>query len=147
MRAEQFEVGILHAPTGKMLIRSWDTAEVVKAVPWLKRQNARGHDIYIRPEGSQGIVLVDDLTAAARVRMRADGYAPAVIVETSPHNFQAWVRVAAEPIPPAVATEVGRELATRYGADMNSANFRHLDVSSDHPMPDGGPGDGRGRAR
>ncbi len=126
MGAERFEVGIKEAHSGRMLIRTWDAAQVEKAAGWLKGQNARGSDIYIRPEGSTGIVLVDDLTAAALRRLSQDGLAPAVITETSPRNYQAWVRVSAGPLPPEVATEVGRELAVRYDADPNSAHWRHF---------------------
>jgi len=126
MGAERFEVGIKEAYSGRMLIRTWDATQVEKAAGWLKGQNARGSDIYIRPEGSTGIVLVDDLTAAALRRLSQDGLAPAVITETSPRNYQAWVRVSAGPLPPEVATEVGRELAVRYDADPNSAHWRHF---------------------
>jgi len=126
MGAKRFEVGIKESQSGRMLIRTWDAAQVEKAAGWLKGQNARGSDIYIRPEGSTGIVLVDDLTAAALRRLSQDGLAPAVVTETSPRNYQAWVRVSAGPLPPEVATEVGRELAARYDADPNSAHWRHF---------------------
>ncbi len=51
--------------------------EVERKVSWLKRENAQGAHIYIRPAGSVGLVLADDLTPAALARMRADGLAPA----------------------------------------------------------------------
>jgi hypothetical protein len=49
-----------------------------------------------------------------------------VVLQTSPGHLQAWLRVSATPLEPAVATAVGRELARRYGADPASADWRHL---------------------
>jgi hypothetical protein len=49
-----------------------------------------------------------------------------VVTETSPGNYQAWVRVAAGPIREELATAVARELAWQYGGDPASAHWRHL---------------------
>jgi hypothetical protein len=35
--------------------------------------------------------LIDDLTIQAIERMKAEGFEPAIIVETLPNNFHAWV--------------------------------------------------------
>jgi hypothetical protein len=35
--------------------------------------------------------MIDDLTAESIERMKIEGFEPAVIVETSPNNFQAWL--------------------------------------------------------
>ena len=35
--------------------------------------------------------LIDDFSAEAIARTKAEGFEPAVVVETSPHNFQAWL--------------------------------------------------------
>jgi hypothetical protein len=35
--------------------------------------------------------LIDDLTAEGIERMKAEGFEPAVVVETSLNNFQAWL--------------------------------------------------------
>jgi hypothetical protein len=43
----------------------------------------RGH-IYVRPAGAHRLSLVDDLKAGTLVRMKAAGFAPAAVVETSP---------------------------------------------------------------
>jgi len=120
-----YEVGLLDRARDAMLDRMWDAARVEASIAWLKRQNASGDDIYIRPRGSVGLLFVDDLAAAAVVRLRADGLAPAVVVESSPGNFQAWVRVSVAPIAPALASAAARELAVRYGGDPQSAAWRH----------------------
>ena len=130
MRCESYEIGI-RDQAGRMMQRTWSRADVLKAVPWLKRENAKGADIYVRPatsDGQQnaGLVLVDDLDQGQIERMKADGFAPAALIETSPMNFQAWVRLSDKPLAPDVATAASRALAGRYDADPNSADWRHF---------------------
>lgn len=127
MNCAAFDVGIRDLD-GRMMTRTWSSDEVLKSVPWLKRENAKGADIYVRPAGveNQGLVLVDDLTKGQLDRMKAEGYIPAAVVETSPLNHQAWVRLADKPLSPDVATLASRHLAERYKADLNSADWRHF---------------------
>lgn len=68
--------------------------------------------------------LIDDLTAEALNRMKADGFTPAVVVETSPGNFQAWLnhgRILSRTVSSAAA----RALAEEFGGDRGSADWRH----------------------
>lgn len=126
MKTPSFEVGIRDAASGKMMLRDWEPGEVLKSVPWLKQMNFKGSDIYIRPAGSVGLVLLDDLTRGTIERMKADGLTPAAVIETSPLNFQSWVRVSEQPIEENLATRVAKILAARYGGDANSADWRHF---------------------
>ena len=126
MGCASYEIGILDADAGKMLLRTWTVPEVERSIPWLKRMNAIGRDIYIRPDGSMGIILLDDLDHAAIVRLKHDGLAPAVVVETSPGNYQAWLRVSEQPIASEQATMAAKTLAERYGGDPSSADWRHF---------------------
>jgi RepB DNA-primase from phage plasmid len=128
MGCPSYEIGILNAAQGQMRLRTWtvDVLEHRKTILWLRLMNAQGRDIYVRPLGSVGLVLADDLDAAAIVRLKHEGLAPAVVVETSPGNFQAWLRVSQQPIAPEQATMVGRILVERYGGDPNSADWRHF---------------------
>ncbi len=145
MGAERYDVGAYDRPRDEMLLRrEWTPAQVETAVPWLKRMNAQGRDIYIRPSGSSGLYLIDDVPAATVDRMRAEGYTPAVVVETSPGNLQAWVRVSDTPLSKEEGTAVARELAARYDGDMSSANWRHMgrvagftNQKKEHAQPDG----------
>lgn len=126
MGCENFEIGLRDSTAGTMISRTWTVDELDHGLSWLKWQNVRGHDIYIRPQGSVGLILLDDLESEALTRLKHDGFPPAVVVETSPANFQAWVRVSTEPIPPDLATAASRILAEVYGADPNSADWRHF---------------------
>jgi hypothetical protein len=125
MGCERYEVGIREQGTGRMLNREWSADQVKENVPWLKRMNAQGNDIYIRPSAQEkhGLVLVDDLKREGLSRMKEAGHTPALIVETSPGNHQAWVK-----LPHAsdeLRKEAARELAKTYGGDPMSADARH----------------------
>lgn len=121
----RFEVGIREAKTGQMMNREWSRAEVEQSAAWLKRMNAKGNDIYIRPAGEHGLVLIDDLKPQALERMKADGYAAAATIETSPGNYQAWVKMSDKPLSAEARSIAAHGLAEYYGGDMNSADSRH----------------------
>lgn len=126
MGCERYDIGIRDAKTGKMMHREWTEAEVIKNASWLKRMNATGNDVYVRPAEQErhGLVLADDLSADAIERMKADGLEPAVVVETSPDNFQAWVKVG-EQTTAETRKSIARGLVSAYGADPGSADGRH----------------------
>lgn len=126
MGCERYDIGIRDAASGKMMNREWTPQEVVQNAAWLKRMNAQGNDIYIRPaeQVRHGLVLVDDLSSDDLDAMKQEGREPAAVIETSPKNYQAWVKVAQD----ASAGHRGviaRELAREYDADPASADSRH----------------------
>jgi len=125
MGVERFEVGIREAKTGQMMNREWSRAEVEQSAPWLKRMNAKGNDVYIRPAGEHGLVLVDDLTADKLSRMAKDGYPSAAAIETSPGNYQAWVKLSDKPLSAEARRAAAQGLAKHYGGDPNSADSKH----------------------
>jgi hypothetical protein len=131
MAVDVFEIGLYKpAVDGKasepeMLPRTWDRATLLKSVAWLKYQNSQGRNIYIRPKGEHALSLVDDLSAAALQRMKSEGFHPAIIVETSPGNFQAWLNHG-RVLPRAESTAVARALAERFGGDRGAADWRHF---------------------
>jgi len=121
----RFEVGIREAKTGQMMNREWSRAEVEQSAAWLKRMNAKGNDVYIRPAGEHGLVLVDDLTADKISRMAKDGFPSAATIETSPGNYQAWVKLSDKAVSDEARTIAARSLAKHYGGDLNSADSKH----------------------
>jgi hypothetical protein len=84
---------IASAKTGRQTKREWSASELVKGVPWLKRMNAQGGDILLRPLDAQELLLVDALNADAVNGMHTQGLTPAVTIETSPGRFQAWIKM------------------------------------------------------
>lgn len=126
MGCDRYDIGIRDAASGKMMNREWSAQEVVQNAAWLKRMNAQGNDIYIRPaeQARHGLVLVDDLSSDDLDAMKQDGREPAAIIETSPKNYQAWVKVAQD-APAGHRGVIARELAREYDADPASADSRH----------------------
>jgi hypothetical protein len=125
MGAAAFDVGVKRRDGAMLLREGWGARQVLKSLLWLRRENLnRGH-IYIRPAGPHGLSLIDDLKAEALARMRADGFAPAAVIETSPGNFQAWLRHG-EVLAEALSTRAAKRLAHRYGGDLGSADWRHF---------------------
>jgi hypothetical protein len=123
--AECFDIGVKRLDGTMILREGWGAKQVLKSLLWLRRENFnRGH-IYVRPAGAHGLSLVDDLKADTLVRMKAEGFAPAAVVETSPGNFQAWLKHG-EVLDEATSTRAAKLLAERYGGDLGSADWRHF---------------------
>ena len=131
MKSEVFEVGLFRlagAADGLdagMLPRAWDAETLLRSISWLRLENMRGRNIYIRPQGEHHLSLVDDLSKSAIDRMKAEGFQPAAIIETSPRNFQAWLDHG-ERLPRDIGTAVARALAGRFEGDTKAADWRHF---------------------
>src|SRR5713226_5476658 len=129
MGCELFEVGVFRPETAgtdaSMLLRVWNPDTLLRAVPWLQLQNHTGRHIYIRPKGEHNLSLVDDLTADAVTAMDRNGFHPALVVETSPFNFQAWLKHP-ETLDKQLSTATARALAERFGGDVGAADWRHF---------------------
>jgi hypothetical protein len=129
IRSSLYEIGVFFPATekadSKMLLRTWDEATVLKSITWLRAKNAEGAAIYVRPKGEHQYSLVDDLTADAVKRMHAEGFTPAIVVETSPENFQVWLNHG-EVLDKRTSTAAARALAERFGGDPGAADWRHF---------------------
>src|SRR5229473_1360521 len=136
MSCERF-VGI-RRDAGEMILREGQGAfEIEATIKWLRRENAKGAHIYIRPAGLHGLSLMDDLTVEAIDRMKAEGFEPAVVVETSPDNFQAWLNHG-QVLDAAASTRAAKALVERFGGDPRRA--RTGDISAGwqgSPIPSG----------
>lgn len=128
MGAEVFEVGLFkpdakgHHP--EMLPRVWDCESLLRSIGWLRHENREGRNIYIRPNGEHNLSLVDDLKAPAIAVMRRSGFTPAIVVETSPGNFQAWLKHP-EPLNKELGTAAAKALAEKFSGDRGAADWRH----------------------
>jgi hypothetical protein len=126
MGAKVFEVGLFDpaAAQGSMLPRVWDLDTLLRSVSWLRLKNSEGRNIYIRPSGEHSLSLIDDASLQAIERLKSEGFAPAVVVETSPGNFQAWL-CHGQILSKHLSTCAARLLASRFGGDPASADWRH----------------------
>jgi RepB DNA-primase from phage plasmid len=150
MGVSVFEIGAYKAASDgsvqkepEMLLRTWDSESLVESIGWLRLQNLQSRNIYVRPKGEHPLSLLDDLTFEGIEQMKAEGFHPAVVVETSPGNFQAWVNHG-ELLPKELSTSVARVLSQKFQADPSSADWRHFgrlagftNRKQKHQQPDG----------
>jgi hypothetical protein len=134
MPCDYYQVRLIHGSTRKPFPgdRVWSAVQLTHAamVAFLRLRNREGYDIFFHPFAgprNAGYILVDLDRAADQIieAMRANGHEPCVVLRTSPGHLQAWIRVSLTPLDPAVATSVAAHLATLYGADRASADWRH----------------------
>jgi hypothetical protein len=125
MGCERFDVGI-RRDAGEMILREGQGAiDIAETIKWLRHENAKGAHIYVRPAGTHSLSLIDDLAAEAIERMKTEGFEPAVVVETSPNNFQVWLNHG-QVLDAATSTRAAKKLAERFGGDPSSADWRHF---------------------
>jgi hypothetical protein len=85
--------------SGKPMHREWSTDQVLKNVAWLQRMNARGHNIFVRPSGEHGLALLGALKGGDLAKMSGDGLVPALGIEISSDEFEAWVKLSHQALP------------------------------------------------
>jgi hypothetical protein len=130
MACVRFELGLRHRTSGRMLLRSLQINQIILALPWLRFMNAHHHDIFVRPLFPIGLILLDDLSRQAVHQLPSLGFAPSVVLITSPNNHQAWVRLIhnrhSQPLSKSLLTSAARHLAFLSNADISSADWRHF---------------------
>lgn len=129
MGCEVFEVGLLKSESTDngpdMLPRVWDREALLRSLPWLRHENRNGRNIYIRPHGEHNLSLIDDLSKEAVVAMKKAGFHPALVIETSRGNYQAWLKHPQQ-LAKELSTAAARKLAERFGGDSGAADWRHF---------------------
>ena len=74
--------------------RGFTPQEIEQRTPEIQRLQSRGENIYYTPlSEKKHHILIDDLSQDKLDRLMGDGYKPAVILESSPGNFQAIITV------------------------------------------------------
>ncbi len=131
-----FEIAICSARGGRTIARrQWDGAELEQSTTWLKRMNARGNDIYIKPAGEHGLVLVDGLKTDVLIVMERQGFRPAAIIETRPGSCQAWIKLSDRQLSQEVCDIAAYGLAQQFGGVIPEHR-----ASKDHHSPGNGFG-------
>jgi hypothetical protein len=135
MPCELYLIRLIHHPTKRPVPgeRLWtaDQLQHLATIRFLRARNREGCDIYVQPyaEGhNAGYILVDldHAEPAILADMCAHGHQPCVVLQTSPGHWQAWVHVSGTPLTAAIATAIGKQLASLYGGDRASTDWRHL---------------------
>ncbi len=111
--------------------RTWTAEQACdpKNIAWLRRENAIGYGIYIRPAPREdGLALplsfMDDMSAEMVKEAEGAGISFAVLSESSPGNYQGWPRLGDQPISRELLTECGRELCRRFKTDPGAIDWR-----------------------
>lgn len=128
MACQSYEIGIFDREKGEMFNRSClSNEEIIKMIPWLKSENYKGNDIYIRPDENENraLILVDDINKMMIEQMIKRGMNPACIIETSPNNFQVWVSLVREPISNSQHKIASQLLQKEFNGDKASVGFKH----------------------
>jgi hypothetical protein len=99
---------------------------VIQHLRWFRRENAGGAEIFVRPSGANALTLIDDLDRKRIDDMRRNGFEPALIVETSPGNFQVWLNHGLVIQDPSLSSLAAKELARRFCGDPSSAGWLHF---------------------
>ena len=119
--AARYELAVFD---GRMTRRLWRKRQALRSAAWLADRNRRGGHVYLRPV-TTACVLLEGLDADALAGVRADGLAPAAVLETAPGAFEAWFRLGRE-LDAKVAACVAQVLGARYGTGPGAADCARL---------------------
>ncbi|MCK0536081.1 MULTISPECIES: DNA-primase RepB domain-containing protein [unclassified Anaerobiospirillum] len=127
MGCRLFDVCVLKLGEGGVYKETVSNDAIRSLIPRLKMDNARGRDVYIRPslDYEHGLILMDDLSADLINTMKKSRMVPACVVESSPENYQIWVKLPF-PLPHNLRGKISRLMASKFGSDPNSADYAHL---------------------
>ena len=123
--APLYDIGILTDRGMFPRMEALSASECMNRLRYLKYRNASGAHIYFRPSGERRFTVLDDLDRAALRKLTADSFEPCAVIETSPGNYQAWLRHI-RILSKEVGTLAAQTLAQRYGADPGAADWRRF---------------------
>lgn len=128
MGADRYDVAI-GRPDGlawRIVLEAAPPERILEELSRLKRRNAEGWGVHVRPCEPHGLVFVDDVDLGTWERMIEQGYEPACILETSPRppSHQLWMRHGRE-LEPADRRHLARWFARRARADVSGAGRSH----------------------
>ncbi|MBF0394707.1 MAG: hypothetical protein HQL38_18680, partial [Alphaproteobacteria bacterium] len=124
MPSDSYEVGVVDRHGDQTLRRTCTADELRDFAARLKRQNALGSDVFIRP-ASTDYILLDGLPVERLTELTGKGLQPALVTEVAPGNYQAWIRFP-ERLPESERRLLGRAIAHQFGADPDASDWRHL---------------------
>lgn len=120
-----YDLGILTDRGMFPKMEALSSSQCLDRLRYLMFRNAHGAHIYFRPSGERCFTLLDDLDQPGMSKLSAEGFEPCAIVETSPGNFQAWLKHT-HVLPKPLGTLAAQILADRYGADPSAADWRRF---------------------
>jgi len=96
------------------ITRGFTPQEIAQHMPEMQRLQRRGENLYYTPlSDNKHHILIDDMNQEKLDRLLRDGYQPAVVLESSPGNFQAVLTV------PKLGTVHDRDVGNRLAERLN----------------------------
>ena len=96
------------------MTRGFSSEELEAHMPEMLRFQKRGENIYYTPlSDDRHHILIDDMTRESLKRLQEDGFRPAVVLESSPGNYQCLLTI------PKLGTEFDRDVGNRITERLN----------------------------
>ena len=96
------------------MTRGFSPDELEVHMPEMLRFQRRGENIYYTPlSDDRHHILIDDMTRDSLKRLQEDGFRPAVVLESSPGNYQCLLTI------PKLGTEHDRDVGNRITERLN----------------------------
>ena len=96
------------------MTRGFSPGELEAHMPEMLRFQRRGENIYYTPlSDDRHHILIDDMTRDSLKRLQEDGFRPAVVLESSPGNYQCLLTI------PKLGTEHDRDVGNRITERLN----------------------------
>lgn len=96
------------------MTRGFSPDELEAHMPEMLRFQKRGENIYYTPlSDDRHHILIDDMTRESLQKLQEDGFRPAVVLESSPGNYQCLLTI------PKLGTEFDRDVGNRITERLN----------------------------
>ena len=125
VEASLYDIGILTDRGMFPRMEGITASQCMSRLRYLKYRNANGAHIYFRPSGERRFTLLDDLDGNTLATLAGNGFEPCAIIETSPNNYQAWLKHT-HVLSKALGTLAAQTLAHRFEADPSAADWRRF---------------------
>ena len=94
--------------------RGFTPDEMAAHMPEMLRLQRRGENVYYTPlSDEKHHILIDDMTRDSLKKLQEDGYRPAVVLESSPGNYQCLLTI------PQLGSEFDRDVGNRITERLN----------------------------
>lgn len=105
--------------------RPWSSAEVVAQIPRMTAENARGGNIFLTPlDTLTNYILIDDINSDNIQKLKSDGYSFSAIIQSSPKNYQAVLKVSKRGLTDTAVNEFFKSMNREVG-DARITNPEH----------------------
>lgn len=126
LQAQFYDMAFIHANENVDTLKirlTYTPQQLLKAVEYMKKMNMDNYHIYCRPVGLQ-YILPDDiefskLSDLAKLK-------PCLLIETSPKNYQAWLKLKNCPTDYESALTITRELQIRLDSDKAAVSPKQV---------------------